>query len=113
MTEATKYLEQVLRTNREVEAFDPKVWSTFLAFVHEVCKDGALPAKFKEIILIALAVADHSPFCITLHTKLAIEAGASKAEIMEGALLASAMAGGPGMAFLRYVLDACEEYRAE
>jgi AhpD family alkylhydroperoxidase len=113
MTEATKYLEQVLKTNREIEESNPEVWHTFLAFVHQVCKDGALPSKFKEIILIALAVADHSPFCITLHTKLAIEAGASKAEIMEGALLAAAMAGGPGMAFMRYVLDACEEYGAE
>lgn len=113
MTDATMYLDQVLRTNQEIESFNPALWESFMAFVHEVCKDGALPAKFKEIILIALAVADHSPFCITIHTKLAIEAGASKAEIMEGALLASAMAGGPGMAFMRFVLDACEEYGAE
>ncbi|MDD4254748.1 MAG: carboxymuconolactone decarboxylase family protein [Methanofollis sp.] len=113
MTDANTYLTQVLQTNREIEESNPEVWHTFLAFVHQVCKDGALPAKFKEIILIALAVADHSPFCITLHTKLAIEAGASKAEIMEGALMAAAMAGGPGMAFMRYVLDACEEYGAE
>ncbi|QSZ67577.1 carboxymuconolactone decarboxylase family protein [Methanofollis aquaemaris] len=112
MTEIRDYLSQVQQTNTEIAEFDPEVWDTFLPMVRSISKAGAIPAKYKEIMMIALAVADHCPFCIAMHVKIAINAGATRQEIMEGALTAVPMGGGPAMAYMRYVIDACNEFEA-
>ena len=94
-------------------AFDPALWNAFAGFAHEAAKEGALPEKYKEILGVALAVAEHCPFCIAIHAKTAIEAGATRQEIMEAGFMAVLMGGGPSMAYLRYVIDACDEFGAE
>jgi AhpD family alkylhydroperoxidase len=43
-------------------------------------KAGKLSAKFKEIIAVAVAHATQCPYCIDVHTKNAVKAGATKAE---------------------------------
>jgi AhpD family alkylhydroperoxidase len=113
MTDTKTYLRQLAQTRKDLEAFDPEAWGAFSALVQTTSKDGALPAKVKEIIMVALGVADHCQFCIAIHTKRAIEAGATRQEIMEGAMMAITMGGGPSMAFMRYVVDACNEFGAK
>ncbi|WP_218133214.1 carboxymuconolactone decarboxylase family protein [Methanofollis tationis] len=94
-------------------AFDPALWNAFAGFADEASKEGALPEKYKEILGVALAVAEHCSFCIAIHAKAAIAAGASQQEIMEAGFMAVLMGGGPSMAYLRYVIDACDEFAAE
>ncbi|MDD3111824.1 MAG: carboxymuconolactone decarboxylase family protein [Methanofollis liminatans] len=113
MTGITEYLREIQQTNKDVAAFDPALWNAFAGFAHEASKEGALPEKYKEILGVALAVAEHCPFCISIHAKAAIEAGATRQEIMEGGFMAVLMGGGPSMAYLRYVIDACDEFGAE
>ena len=44
-------------------------------------KEGALSAKFKEIIAVAVAHATQCPYCIDVHTKNAAKAGATNEEL--------------------------------
>lgn len=113
MTEITEYFKEIQQTNKDVAAFDPALWNAFAGFAKEAGKEGALPVKYKEIIGVALAVAEHCPFCIAVHTKAAIDAGATRQEIMEAGFMAVLMGGGPSMAYLRYVIDACDEFGAQ
>jgi len=112
MTGITEYLKEIQQTNKDVAAFDPALWNAFVGFANEAAKEGAMPIKYKEILGTALAVAEHCPFCISVHAKAAIEAGATRQEIMEGGFMAVLMGGGPSMAYLRYVIDACDEFGA-
>src|SRR5262249_58436056 len=50
-------------------------WQGFLAFDKAAMADGAIPAKTKELIAIAVAVTTQGPYCIEIHTKRAKAAG--------------------------------------
>lgn len=60
-------------------------------------KDGAIPHKQRELIAVACAHITQCVYCLDVHIKAAIEAGASREEIAEAALIAAALrAGGAG-----------------
>jgi AhpD family alkylhydroperoxidase len=56
--------------------------------------DGALPARTKELIAVAVAVTTQCPYCIEIHNKKAKSAGCSEAEIAEAVLVAAALRAG-------------------
>jgi AhpD family alkylhydroperoxidase len=59
-----------------------------------VFADGALSARTKQLIAVAVAHVTQCPYCITGHTRLARRAGASPEEIMEAIWVAAAMRAG-------------------
>lgn len=66
----------------------------FEAFGKAVFADGALPAKVKQIIAVAVAHVTQCPYCINGHTKAALRAGASAEELMEAIWVAAEMRAG-------------------
>jgi AhpD family alkylhydroperoxidase len=72
----------------------PAAWEGFLAFDKAAMADGAIPAKTKELIAIAVAVTTQCPYCIDVHTKRAKKAGCSEAELAEAVLVAAALRAG-------------------
>ncbi len=108
-----KYLDQFMDLFKKVGEADPEYAKALMNFVHQAEKEGALSTKVKELISIALSITAHCPFCIAFHVKNAIEAGATKQEIIEAGLVAGLMGGGPAVAYLRYLLDACEQFGAK
>jgi AhpD family alkylhydroperoxidase len=77
---------------------------------HSVEADGALKSKTKRLIALALAVANGCKWCIALHVKGSMDAGASKDEIIEACFVAVLMAGGPAVFHTQLVMDAIEQY---
>lgn len=73
---------------------------------------GALDLKFKELISVAIGVYNRCEYCIVFHAYKALEAGATREEIMEAAMVAVAFGGGPSIAYsvtlLKDSLDAFE-----
>jgi AhpD family alkylhydroperoxidase len=55
----------------------------FRAFGRSVFADGALPAKTKQLIAVAVAHVTQCPYCIRGHTAAALGKGATAEEIME------------------------------
>ena len=75
----------------------------------ETAKDGAISAKMKELMLVAISVAVQCEVCCRHHVPAAIGLGASRAEIMEAVSTAILMGGGPAVAHGITVLEILEE----
>lgn len=80
-----------LKTMKELA---PEGMAAFNAFNDAVFKDGALPAKVKELIAVAVALTTQCPYCIEVHTKKAKAAGCTEAELTEATLVAAALRAG-------------------
>jgi AhpD family alkylhydroperoxidase len=65
----------------------PDVQTAFEAFSRQVFADGALDAKTKQLIAVAVAHVTQCPYCIQGHTKAAQRAGATAQELMEAVWL--------------------------
>ena len=93
---------ELSRKRREL-APDPA--AAFAEFSKQVFADGALPAKTKQIIAVAVAHVTQCPYCIRGHTRGALRAGASEAEIMEAIWVAAEMRAGGAFAHSAIALD--------
>ena len=92
---------------RDIETEAPELSKGFGAFHAIAMREGALPSKFKELMALAVAVVMRCDGCIAIHMKDAIDAGASKSEMLESLGVAIAMGGGPA---LTYAADAYRAY---
>jgi AhpD family alkylhydroperoxidase len=72
----------------------PAAWEGFLAFDKAAMADGAIPARTKELIAVAVAMTTQCPYCIDIHTKRAKAAGCTEAELAETVLVAAALRAG-------------------
>ncbi len=112
-TDAQKYLDQFHDLIQKLGAADPGFAGALMEFVKQAEKPGALTTKTKELMSIALGVAARCPFCIAFHVKNAIGEGATKKEILESCLVAALMGGGPAVAYIKYAIDACDQFGAK
>src|SRR3989304_5026313 len=71
----------------------PKAMSAYSAFRKEVYRDGALSHKAKRLIALACGLQSGCTRCTIGQTRDAVEAGATKAEIMEAGSIAVGMGG--------------------
>lgn len=92
-------------------ALAPKVDDAFRAFSEQVFADGALPAKVKELIAVAVAHVTQCPYCIRGHTRAAQRRGATPEEIMEAIWVAAEMRAGAAFAHSAIALEALEPAR--
>ena len=72
----------------------PETYKAFLEFDQKAFKDGAIPAKTKELIALGIAQVTQCPWCIDAHTRKALAAGATDAEIAEVIFVSMALAAG-------------------
>src|ERR1019366_5672989 len=84
----------------------PAAQAAFDAFGKAVFADGALSAKMKQIIAVAVAHVTQCPCCIKGRTKAARRAGATPQELMEAIWVASEMRAGAAYAHAALMLDA-------
>jgi AhpD family alkylhydroperoxidase len=89
----------------------PETYRAFLEFEATVWKDGALPAKTKELMALAVAQVTQCPWCIDAHSKRAVKAGATDAEIGETIFVAMALAAGAAWSHGGLTLQCVEEHR--
>jgi AhpD family alkylhydroperoxidase len=77
----------------------------FRAFSQSVFADGALPAKAKQLIAVAVAHVTQCPYCIRAHTRAAERQGATPEEVMEAIWVAAEMRAGAAYAHSALALD--------
>jgi AhpD family alkylhydroperoxidase len=87
----------------------PEIGDAFRTFSERVFEDGALPAKVKQLIAVAVAHVTQCPYCIQGHTKAALRAGASREELMEAVWVAAEMRAGGALAHSLLMLDTAEK----
>jgi AhpD family alkylhydroperoxidase len=79
---------------KTMDTLAPAAMQAFREFDKVAFADGAIPAKMKELMAIAVAVTTQCPYCIEIHAKRARAAGATDAEIAEATLVAAAIRAG-------------------
>lgn len=67
--------------------------------------EGALDRRSKQLIAVAVAHVTQCPYCIRGHTKAALQAGATREQIMEAIWVASEMKAGAVYAHSLLALD--------
>ncbi len=111
--DARKSVNDFMNTMKELAKTDKAYVDAFMNFFKEAAKPGALSAKEKALIAVAIAVSERCSYCIAIHTKNALDAGATREEILEAAKVAGLMGGGPALAYITLVLEALDAFGAK
>ena len=91
----------------------PSETDALLRFMNKAEGGKSLTIREKELINVGLAVAAQCEWCIAIHVQHAIEAGASRDEVVEAGFMAVLMHGGPALMYLIPLLEAVDELLAE
>ena len=106
-TEITQGINaQLAKMRKEI----PDVMAGFSALAQAATKDGALDKKTKELIAMALAVANRCPGCIGFHSQALVKLKTSREELLETLGMAVYMGGGPSLMYAAEALEAFEEF---
>ena len=104
---------EVAKQFKRMRELAPEAYRAFLEFDTKSFAAGALPVKTKELIAVGIAQITQCPWCIDAHTKRAVKAGATDAEIGETIFVAMAMAAGAAWAHGGLALQCLEGHRSD
>jgi AhpD family alkylhydroperoxidase len=104
-----QYLEEVTKSFDEFKREMPEVHAARDTFNDRVYEGGALSTKIKRLIAMSIAVQIGCPGCITYQTKLAVESGATKEEVVEAAAVATSIGGTSASAWVSIVVQIMKE----
>ena len=97
-----------------LSATNPENVGAFMGLLGATYEPKALDLKTKELMSVAIGCYNRCEYCIVYHSYKALEAGASKEEIIESAMVAVAFGGGPSMAYSVTLLKDCiTEFEAD
>ncbi|MFA5969106.1 MAG: carboxymuconolactone decarboxylase family protein [Sphingomonas sp.] len=85
----------------------PDAMQGFHALAKGASAQGAVDAKTKELVALAIGVTQHCDGCIGFHAKALVAMGASRQEVAEVMAMCVYMGGGPA---LMYAADALRAY---
>lgn len=102
------YPQHTAHTARRRRGLAPKIDAAFAELSERVFAEGALPAKTKELIAVAVAHVTQCPYCIRSHTRRALRRGATAEEIMESIWVAAEMRAGAAVAHAAIAIDAMD-----
>lgn len=75
----------------------PELWEKYMGYYGAVFADGALTAREKALIALAVAAAVQCPYCIDSYTNSCLEKGCIPAQITESIHVANAIRGGAAL----------------
>jgi len=99
------YHKENLTKIKKLNELAPEVMKAFWAFDKLSVAEGAIPAKYKELIAVAVAVTTQCPYCVDIHVASARRAGATDAELAEAAIVAAALRAGGSITHATHILS--------
>jgi AhpD family alkylhydroperoxidase len=93
-----------------LRASTPEVMKSFSELGRAATADGALDAKTKELIALALSVAARCDPCIGFHVQTLVKLGATRQELDETLGVTTYMGGGPSLMYAANAIAAFEEF---
>jgi AhpD family alkylhydroperoxidase len=87
-----------------------EVMKTFSAMATTAGAPGALDAKTKELIALAVSVSTRCDDCIAFHAKAAAQHGATQEEVLETLGMAIYMGAGPSVMYASHALAAFNQF---
>ena len=90
----------------------PDAMQAFGNLAKSAMAEGAVSAKNKELIALAIGVTQHCSGCVGFHVKALIKLGCSRAEVEEMLTVCVYMGGGPALMYTAEVLAAWDAMSA-
>ena len=112
MTTARETRDELIGIGRRLREAIPGVYAGYAQVHNAAMGDGALPARVKELIALAIAVTRECDGCVVAHARGAARRGASAEEVAEAMGVAILMNGGPGTVYGPRAYAAFEEFAA-
>ena len=103
-------LDELRQPVRDLRERIPAVFEGYGALHAAAFADGALDAKTKELIALAIAVSKQCDGCMASHARGAARQGATADEVAEALGVAIVMNGGPGTVHAPRALAAFQEF---
>ncbi|HHI82476.1 MAG TPA: carboxymuconolactone decarboxylase family protein [Rhizobiales bacterium] len=98
---------------RELRKLAPDAMKGFSALAANATKDGALSAKTKEFMALAISVALRCDGCIGFHVKALVRLGATREEVGEALAMNVYLGGGPALMYAADALRAYDQFAGE
>jgi alkylhydroperoxidase/carboxymuconolactone decarboxylase family protein YurZ len=96
-----------------MERYDPELWGKLAPWREHLFERGPLPRKVKEIVLLAMCVQARFEPGVAIHAGLALDSGATPAELFDACSLSLLIGGVPayreGVLTVQQVVDARSE----
>jgi len=94
-----------LKRLKKLDLASNDAWKHFQAFNKAAFAEGAIPAKYKELIALGVALTTQCWYCLEVHRESARKAGATQEELAEVTLVAAAIRAGGAYAHGTQILD--------
>ena len=94
----------------ELRRSAPEAMKAFAEMGQAALAPGALDAKTKELMALAISVAVRCAPCLTYHASAAQRHGATREEVAEAMSLALYMGAGPSAMYAAQALEAFDQY---
>jgi AhpD family alkylhydroperoxidase len=110
---STNYIEMHKHLEERLTQFGKEMPGPMTGFARlhkKSVEDGALSAKTKELMALAISIAVHCEGCIVYHVHDAVAAGASHQELLETLGVGLLMSGGPGSMYVALAMDAIDQF---
>ena len=101
--------EQIGRLGNEI----PGPMTGFARLHKKAVEDGALNRKIKEMMALAISIVVGCEGCIAYHVHDAVDAGATRPELLETVGVGLMMSGGPGSIYCAHALEAIDQFNPE
>jgi AhpD family alkylhydroperoxidase len=88
----------------------PWLMSGFARLHKKAVEDGVINAKTKEMMAMAISIVVGCEGCIAYHVHDAVQAGATRQELLETIGVALLMGGGPGSIYAAHTMDAIDQF---
>ncbi len=105
----TYYNPEDLKKFGKIGDFQKNLADKFFDYYGEVFKEGALTAREKSLIALAVSHTIQCPYCIDAYTKDTLEKGCAEDEMMEAVHVAAAIRGGASLVHGVQMMNKVEE----
>lgn len=104
-------LEDMFAGMADIADQAPELNAAFMQMDQAAYVEGELDRKTKEMMGLAIAMFTRCEYCMTLHTKNALDNGATRDELLEVIAVAVAFGGSPTMSYaVTTVMKAINEF---
>ncbi|MGJ4748321.1 arsenosugar biosynthesis-associated peroxidase-like protein [Leptospira sp. SA-E8] len=107
--ETTYYKPEDLKKFGNIGEFEPDLAKKFFDYYGAVFADGALSAKEKSLIALAVAHVVQCPYCIDAYTTDTLEKGATEEQLWEAIHVGAAIRGGASLVHSVQALNKVKE----
>lgn len=113
MTDHSQVLKDLSAPISELRQAIPEVWAAYSQTQRAATAEGAVSAKHKELIALAISIVKRCDGCVAAHARGAARRGATPQEVAETIGVTLSLEGGPATVWGPRAWEAYQQFAAE